>query len=191
MPFGFTMAAIALASSAVSAGAQIHQAGQQRRAMTQQFIYDSKVAQFNAANIETQRVFNQATAIQRATERHAQFKFAESANRALLSGSMGRDMGDDRSVAAFLRRNREEAFKDVSRIEDQRKMDSLNAQLEAASVAAGVQRPGPDPMPSAIVGAFTTMAGALDTYDRTRFSPVTQRQSGAVMTSPRPQPRPR
>jgi hypothetical protein len=163
----------ALASSAVSAGAQV--AGG---------VGANKSAKLNAENIKTQRIMNEAVAMQRANDRYDQFKFAESANRALLGGAMGRDIEADRSVAAFLRRNRETAFSDIDRIEDQKNMESLNLQLQGASEL----RRGREAMFSGVVGAFTTMAGALDSYDRVRFSAPTQR---APTVSPRPTLRPR
>lgn len=166
---------LAIAAAVVSAGSQV--AGG---------IGARKSADLNAENIKTQRIMNEAAAMQRANDRHDQFKFAESANRALLSGAMGRDIsGADRSVAAFLRRNRETAFSDIGRIEDQTQMESLNLDLQAASE----RRRGREAQISGIIGAFTTMAGAYDSYDRTRFSP--KPTAFAPTSSPRPTLRPR
>lgn len=166
--------ALMLAGSAVSAGAQV--AGG---------IGASRSAALNAEMMKSQRIANEAAAMQRANDRYDQFKFAESANRALLAGSMGRDIGGDRSVAAFLQRNRETAFKDMERIDAQAQMDSLNSNIQAAAE----RRAGRDAMMSGVVGAFTTMATAYDRYDRARFTPNVS-TSGAVLASPRPQPRP-
>jgi len=163
-----------LAASAVSAGAQI--AGG---------IGASRSAALNAEMMKSQRIANEAAAIQRANDRHDQFKFAEAANRAMLGGTMGRDIDGDRSVEAFLRKNRETAFSDIDRMEDQRRMESLNMDMQAMSE----RRRGKDAMLSGVVGAFTTMAGALDRYDRAKFNPQPIR-GGAPMSSPRPLARP-
>ena len=98
--------------SLLSAAAQL-QAGKVRQ----------RAAETNAFNIETDRVLNKAAAINAANERDRQFKFADSANKALISAS-GRDIsGRDRSVEAFLERNRETAFKDISAIANQEIME--------------------------------------------------------------------
>lgn len=123
-------------------------------------------AKANAYNIQTQRIQNDAQATQRANDRYRQFKLAESANRALMAGAMGRDIGgEDRSVAAFLQRNRETAFRDLDRIESQRQMESLNFELQAQSEL----RRSRDVMASGVVNAFTSAATTMYQYDAIRM----------------------
>ena len=143
-----------LAASAVSAAGSL--AGAYGQAQS---------AKANAYNIQTQRIQNDAQATQRANDRYRQFKLAESANRALMAGAMGRDIGgEDRSVAAFLRKNRETAFRDLDRIETQRQMDSLNFELQAQSE----RRRARDVMFSGVVNAFTSAATTMYQYDAIR-----------------------
>jgi hypothetical protein len=145
----FTM--MFIASSAVSAGASV--AGG---------IGASRSSKLNAYNMETQRIQNEAVAVQRANDRYREFKLAESTNRALLSAVSGRDIGGaDRSVAAFLQRNRETAFTDIERMESQRAMESMNAQMQAMSE----RRRGRDALASGVVNAFTTVGSAMMRYD--------------------------
>ena len=121
----------------------------------------ANAAMQNAYNVRTQRVMNDADAYQRSNDRYRQFKLAESANRALLGGAMGRDIGGaDRSVAAFLERNRETAFRDLDRIESQRQMESLNLEMQSQSeiVRAG------DIRQSGVINAFTSMATTMAQY---------------------------
>lgn len=143
-----------IASSAVSAGGSLA-AGRA----------GAKSAELNAFNMRTERIQNEAIAIQRANDRYREFKLVESANRALLSAG-GRDIsGSDRSVAAFLQRNRETAFNDIDRMESQRSMESVNMELQALSE----QRRGRDIAASGIVQAFTTMGSAMMRYDAIRM----------------------
>jgi hypothetical protein len=142
-------------------------------------------ARLNSFNIQTQKELNDAAAMQRANDRYEQFKLAESANRALLAGAMGRDIGgEDRSVAAFLKRNRESAFSDMDRMETQRQMEGLNFELQAQSE----RRRAKDIMFSGVVNAFSSAASTMMQYDQIRgptASPL------APTTSPRPTMRPR
>lgn len=167
MPINF--AAMFLASSVVSAGASI--AGG---------IGASRSSKLNAFNMRTQRIQNEAIAIQRANDRYGEFKLAESANRALLSGVSGRDIGGaDRSVAAFLQRNRETAFTDIERMESQRAMESMNIEMQALAE----RRRGRDALVSGVVNAFTTMGSSMMQYDAIRMPTTTP--------STRPQMNPR
>ena len=155
--------------SLLSAAAQL-QAGKVRQ----------RAAETNAFNIETDRVLNKAAAVNAANERDRQFKFADSANKALISAS-GRDIGGrDRSVEAFLERNRETAFKDISAIANQEIMESYKLTQQAYAERAR----GRDAMQAARVGAFTTIASALLNYQAT-LAP-----SGGSSLAPRTSPVP-
>ena len=170
MPINF--AAMFLASSAVSAVGSIA-AGQAAK----------KSAELNAYNMRTERIQNEAIAVQRANDRYREFKLVESTNRALLSAASGRDIGGaDRSVAAFLQRNRETAFTDIDRIESQRGMESVSAELRALSE----QRRGRDLQASGVINAFTTIGSAMMQYDAIRMPTAL-----APTPSMRPQMNPR
>lgn len=165
---------LALASSAVSAVGSLAAAQGQAQS-----------AELNAFNIETQKVQNDANSFQAANDRYREFKLAESANQALLGGAMGRDIGGaDRSVAAFLERNRETAFRDLDRLESQRQAEALNYQMQAASE----RRRAADVRMSGVINAFTTMSSALMEFQNVRMpaEPSAASTSLAPLTSPRP-----
>lgn len=119
-----------------------------------------KAAKLDAYNIESQRIQNEAIVAQRQADRQDQFQIAQSANRAMLS-AMGRDITRDRSVAAFLRRNKEMAARDVSRLADQGVMEDLSLSAQAATRRAE----GRDALASAAVDAFSTVWRAKYMYD--------------------------
>jgi len=169
--------ALFLISSAVSAAGSF--AGAQGQAAS---------AELNAFNIETQKTQNDANSFQAANDRYREFKLGESVNRALLAGSMGRDIGGaDRSVAAFLERNRETAFRDLDRMESQRQAEALNYQMQAGSE----RRRAADLRGSAVVGVFTSAASTILNY-QSIFMPTDSATSTALAptTSPRPTVRP-
>lgn len=145
-------------------------------------------AELNAFNIETQKIQNDANSFQAANDRYREFKLAESANRALIGGAMNRDIGGaDRSVAAFLERNRETAFRDLDRMESQRQAEALNYQMQAA----GERRRAADVRMSGVVNAFTTMSSALMDFQNVRMPQNPSPSSLAPVTSPRPTMNPR
>jgi hypothetical protein len=168
--------ALFLATSAISTVGGLMGAASQARS-----------AKLNAFNIETQKVQNDAIAAQRANDRYEQFKLAESANRALLAGSMGRDIGGaDRSVAAFLKRNRETAFQDLDRMETQRQMEAFNFQMQAASE----RRRASDVMMSGVVNAFTSVGSTLMGYQQIKMPSPSSGSAFAPSSSMRPIMRP-
>lgn len=171
------MSLLGVGFSFLSAAAQLQAGRVQQRA-----------AETNAFNIETDRVLNKTAALNASNQRKRQFEFADSANRALISAS-GRDIGGaDRSVEAFLRRNRETAFEDISAIADQEVMESYKIMQQAYAE----RMRGRDAMQAARVGAFTTIASALLSYQNTLAPSGTAGGSNlAPRTSPTPTMNPR
>ena len=106
-----------LASTAVSAGGQLL-AGKQAK----------DAAQMNAFSMETENIINQAMARQQANARREEYDLATSANIAAFS-AMGRDVGSDRSVAAFLERQKEIVARDTSRIDQQSEFERLGSKF--------------------------------------------------------------
>ena len=76
-----------------------------------------------AFNIETERKFNSAAASQAARARMDDHNSATATNLASFA-ALGRDIGSDRSVEAFLSKQRETALEDVSRIGKQEERTS-------------------------------------------------------------------
>lgn len=178
-----------LGSSALSIFGGMSQA----RAQADQMRRQAQAAEVNAFNIDTQKIQNDAIALQRSNDRYRDFKLAESANRALFSGAMGRDIGGaDRSVAAFLRRNRETAYEDMDRITTQGQMEGLNIQMEAAGErmrAADLRMGAKSVQQSGVINAFTSAATTMMRYDAIRM-PTGAPTRYAPTSSPRPAPRP-
>tara|TARA_R110002153_G_scaffold94447_3_gene227740 strand:- start:2239 stop:2679 length:441 start_codon:yes stop_codon:yes gene_type:complete len=89
----------------------------------------NRMAAFNA---ETERAEGEALAMQQAESRRADYDLATEANIAMFYAS-GRDVGSDRSVEAFLEKQKEIAAQDLSRIADQSQAESSAKTREAQS----------------------------------------------------------
>lgn len=167
-----TMMMIATAvSGGVSAGGQ---------------IFAGKSAQLasetNAFNIETQKKLSQTEAFDRHNQRLEVYRSNLSSNIAAFS-AMGRDVGSDRSVAAFLEKQRRIATDDTERSDFMGMMESLKLGQEAATTRAE----GYAAQTAGYVGAFTTIASTVSQMNMLGAgSPSSAPQSGAPTTSPRP-----
>lgn len=142
-----------LASAALSFGGQLFGAKAARDA-----------AKLNAYNIETQRIMSQAEAAQRHNDRLEQYRSNLSANLATFA-AQGRDIGSDRSVAAFLERQKEIAASDTARSDLMGFMEASKLQAEAAAV----RMEGRAQQISGVIGAFTTLAGGIHRYQQTKI----------------------
>lgn len=142
-----------LASSLVSAGGSLLGG-----------IGARKSAELDAYNIETQRILSEAEAKARSNQRMEEYRSNLSANIASFSAA-GRDIGGmDRSVKAFLDRQREVAFTDVARSEFMAEQESARLRAEAAATRSE----GKARAVSGAIGAFTTIAGGLYDYNQIR-----------------------
>lgn len=153
----FTLMAIASAASAtmsvVSAGAQIEAGKSQQRS-----------SQLNAFNIETERERSKAEARQRHNDRLEVYRSNLSANIASFAAA-GRDVGADRSVQAFLKRQKEIATSDTARSDFMGQAQAGKLTAEASAVRAE----GRAAMTAARIGAFTTLANGLNNYAQTKI----------------------
>lgn len=122
-----------------------------------------KSADLNAFNIETERKLSQAEAAQRNNDRMALYRSNLSANIATFA-AQGRDIGADRSVAAFLDKQREIAVSDTGRSDFMAMMEGL----KLTSQAAATRREGRASLVSGFVDGFTTMATAQNQYNKTK-----------------------
>ena len=142
-----------LASSLISAGGSLLGG-----------IGAKKSAELDAYNIETQRILSEAEAKNRSNQRMDEYRFNLSANIASFAAA-GRDIGGmDRSVKAFLDRQKEVAFTDVARSEFMSEQESARMRAEAAATRSE----GKARLASAAIGAFTTIAGGLYDYNQIR-----------------------
>ena len=91
-----------------------------------------KTAELNAFNIETESELGKTQAIQMANARMEEYDQATSSNIALFSAA-GRDIGDDRSVKAFLEKQKEIIGTDIGRIQTQSQFEATRGKQQAAA----------------------------------------------------------
>ena len=118
-------------------------------------------AQLNAFQMETQKKQNQVTAMQQARARREEYDLATSANLAAFA-AQGRDIGADRSVEAFLRKQEEIAGQDLGRIARQTRAEDLRADM----MAMAEKRRGRNALYSSLFSAVGTMAEAGYQYKK-------------------------
>ena len=109
--------ALPVALMAIGTGLQVLGAMQGARAARNR-------AAFEAGQIELQRENNKIQALQKSNQRNEQLRLAESSNNAFFS-AMGRDIGSDMSIKAFMKRQAEIAASDVSTIESSAAIEDL------------------------------------------------------------------
>ena len=132
-------------ASAVSAFGQL-QAGKSQRS----------AAELNAFNLETERERTQVEARQNHNDRMELYRSNLSSNIASFAAA-GRDVGRDRSVDAFLERQKEIASSDTARSDFMGMAQASKLTAQAAATRAtgyAAQR-------AATIGAFTTLATGI------------------------------
>ena len=119
-------------------------------------------ARMDAFNTETEREQGEVLALQQAAQRRYEYDIATKTNVAMFAAS-GRDIGSDRSVEAFLEKQKEIAATDLSRLAQQRQMESSARTREAMALRRG----GRNARRASMLKATATMAygiqGAIDT----------------------------
>ena len=120
-------------------------------------------AELDAFNIETQKELAKTESLQRHNDRLEQYRYNVKANIAAFS-AMGRDVGDDRSVSAFLERQKEVATQDTRRSDLMGVFEAMKLQQQATTTRIE----GRARRQSATIAAFTTMAQATADYRDTR-----------------------
>lgn len=93
-------------------------------------------ARMDAFNTETEREQGEVLALQQAASRRYEYDLATEANVAMFYAS-GRDVGSDRSVEAFLAKQKEIASTDLSRIDEQRRTEASARTREAMALRRG------------------------------------------------------
>lgn len=122
-----------------------------------------QAAELNAFNIETEKVMSETQARQRHNDRLEQYRNNLSANLASFAAS-GRDIGQDRSVGAFLARQKEIAASDTARSDFMGMMEGI----KLSQAAAATRSEGRAQQMSATIGAFTSLAQGLYQYNQVR-----------------------
>ena len=118
-------------------------------------------ARMDAFNTETEREQGEVLALQQAANRRYEFDQATEANVSMFYAS-GRDVGSDRSVEAFLTKQKEIASVDLSRLDFQRQAESSARTREAMALRRG----GRNARRASLLQAAGTMArGIADAQD--------------------------
>lgn len=91
-----------------------------------------QASELNAFGIETETELGKAQAKQMANARKEEYDSATSSNLALFAAA-GRDIGADRSVKAFLDKQKEIVGTDIGRMQTQAQMEALQGRQRAAA----------------------------------------------------------
>lgn len=141
-----------LASAAISAGGQLA-AG----------IGAQKSAELNAFSTETEGIMMQVEAGQRAAARMEEYKMATATNVATFA-AQGRDISADRSVKAFMDRQREIVGQDIGRMATQSNIERLQTQQKAAAIRSE----GRAAMATSLISATTGLLSAGYKYSQVK-----------------------
>ncbi len=118
-------------------------------------------ARMDAFNTETEREQGEVLALQQAANRRYEYDLATEANVSMFYAS-GRDVGSDRSVEAFLTKQKEIASVDLSRLDFQKQAESSARTREAMALRRG----GRNARRASLLQAAGTMArGISDAQD--------------------------
>jgi hypothetical protein len=91
-----------------------------------------EASELNAFGIETETELGKAQAKQMANARKEEYDSATSSNLALFAAA-GRDIGSDRSVKAFLEKQKEIVGTDIGRMQTQAQLEMLQGRQRAAA----------------------------------------------------------
>lgn len=126
-------------------------------------ISAKKEAELNAFNVQTEKKLNQVQAAQQARARREEYDLATAANIATFA-AMGRDIGADRSVEAFLQRQKEIVGEDIGRIAQQTRAEDLAANMRSLAE----KRRGRNAMYTSLFNAAGTIGEGLQQASKTR-----------------------
>jgi len=113
-------------------------------------------ARMDAFNTETEREQGEVLTLQQAANRRYEYDLATEANVSMFYAS-GRDVGSDRSVEAFLTKQKEIASVDLSRLDFQRQAESSARTREAMALRRG----GRNARRASLLQAAGTMARGI------------------------------
>ena len=119
-------------------------------------------ARMDAFNTETEREQGEVFALQQSASRRAEYDLATEANVAMFYAS-GRDVGSDRSVEAFLAKQKEIVATDLSRMDFQKQAESSARTREAMTL----RRSGKNARRASLFQAAGTVAYGLHDFTKT------------------------
>ena len=120
-------------------------------------------ADLTAFNIETEKRQNQVAAMQQARARRDEYDLATSSNIAAFSAA-GRDITTDRSVQAFLEKQKEVAAQDIGRIATQTNVEDLRSDM----MAMAARRQGRNALYASLFNAAGTVGEGLYRAEQVR-----------------------
>ncbi len=144
------MAAAAVANTVISIGSQIF-GGMAAQAEAEADAFDTEI----------ERTQNEVSAKQQAIARRDEYDMATQANIAMFSAA-GRDIGSDRSIEAFLSKQKEVAAKDLGRIANQTAAESSAYERRASSQRTA----GRNARTSSLINAAGTATSGLYEYQQ-------------------------
>lgn len=119
-----------------------------------------ETSKLNAFNVETDEIRNKIQTLQNSRNRREQYIANSSTNNTMFS-AMGRDIGSDRSVEAFLKKQKETIGEDLYNIAYMG--EAKSAKLKQQATAERIE--GRAAMQSATIGALTTLASGYYEYE--------------------------
>jgi hypothetical protein len=122
-----------------------------------------ETAELNAFNRETEDRLSKVEALQVARARRDEYDLATSSNIAAFAAA-GRDVSTDKSVQAFLERQRDIIAQDVSRIDQQQQFESIKASMAAMAE----RRRGRNALTASMFSAVGTVTEGVAQFGRTR-----------------------
>jgi len=140
---------IMLGSSVLSAVGQIAAGKAQQEA-----------SKLNAFQIKTDQALNKTQAMQMSRARKEEYDLATSANIAAFAAA-GRDVGSDRSVQAFLDRQKEIIAQDTGRIDQQIQFQNMKSK----SAAMAERRRGDNALTASLFSAVGTASQGIYQYE--------------------------
>ena len=125
-----------------------------------------EAAKLNAFNIKTDKEINKVQAMQQARARREEYDLATSSNIAAFYAA-GRDVGSDKSVQAFLERQKDIVGSDLGRIARQQNIQGMKSEMAAMAE----KRRGRNAYTSSLFSAAGTVAQGLYQYETTKAKP--------------------
>lgn len=119
-----------------------------------------EASKLNAFQIKTDQALNKTQAMQMSRARKEEYDLATSANIAAFAAA-GRDVGSDRSVQAFLDRQKEIIAQDTGRIDQQIQFQNMKSK----SAAMAERRRGDNALTASLFSAVGTASQGIYQYE--------------------------
>jgi len=135
-------------------------------------VAQREASKLNAFQIKTDQALNKTQAMQMSRARKEEYDLATSANIAAFAAA-GRDVGSDRSVQAFLDRQKEIIAQDTGRIDQQIQFQNMKSK----SAAMAERRRGDNALTASLFSAVGTASQGIYQYQTVK-APAAPRGGG-------------